>query len=443
MKKNLLFSIAIITTLSVLGIVISQFIWINRAIKLRSEQFDEMIFTGLSRVVDHVYFYEKEKIFKPSKADSTLLQQKSISPDKVLLDEISLGIDTLLTDEFNCFTIQKDYVFAITDTASKKILYGNSSPENFEAVFQSRHRVPLSKISNNNNYFLSVYFPREKHLIIRRMFLWVLLVSGFFLLIVITSFLFIIFTTIKQKKISEMKNDFINNMTHEFKTPISTISVASEMLMKPSVSEHSEKTRQYANIIFDENLRLRNQVEQVLQISLLDKKELKVNPSLIDVHKIIENSVDIFNLILKEKQGTITTDLQAGHSIINADELHFINVITNLLDNAIKYSENCPQIKISTINKYQGISIRVEDNGRGISFSDQRNVFKKFFRVHTGDIHDVKGFGLGLYYVKSVMDAHNGTISIVRSELNKGSVFELYFPFNYIKTNNYEHDTEQ
>ncbi len=433
--------IALITTISVIGIVVSQFVWINRAIRLRSEQFDNMVFAGLSNVVDHVNYFEKEKKAEQKSGDSMVMKLDPIVSEQLLLKEITLGIDTLLEDEFGCFKVQQDYVFAILDTNSDKILFGNSKPENYQSICESRHRVNLSSIYFGS-YYLVVYFPNEKHLIIRRMFLWLLVLSGCFLFIVISSFLYVIFAVMRQRKISEMKNDFINNMTHEFKTPISTISVASEMLMSHGISEHGDKIRKYANIIYDENLRLRNQVEQVLQITLLDKRELEINPVPVEAHRVIENSVDIFNLMIKEKHGVINTDLSANQSLVNVDELHFINVITNMLDNAIKYSENKPQIKVSTTNKLDGISILVEDNGRGIDMSDHKNIFKKFFRVHTGDIHDVKGFGLGLYYVKSVMDAHNGTITLLRSELHKGSVFELYFPFNYTKTNEYEHDTK-
>ena len=441
MKKNFLYLIALITTISVIGIVVSQFVWINRAIRLRSEQFDNMVYEGLSNVIEHVDFYEKEKKVVENLSDTMAKKPDPILSEQILLKDITLGIDTLLEDELGCFKAQKDYVFAIIDTSSNKIIFGNSKPEHYQAICDSKHRVNLSSIYRAN-YYLTVYFPNEKQLIIRRMFLWLLVLSGCFLFIVITSFLYIIFTVIRQRKISEMKNDFINNMTHEFKTPISTISVASEMLMNRGVLEHPDKIRKYANIIYDENLRLRNQVEQVLQITLLDRRELVINPVPVEVHKVIENSVDIFNLIIKEKHGVITTELEADQSLVNIDELHFINVITNLLDNAIKYSQNDAQIKVSTVNKLEGLAILIEDNGRGIDLSDHKNIFKKFFRVHTGDVHDVKGFGLGLYYVKSVMDAHNGTITLLRSELTKGSVFELYFPFNYTKTNEYEHDTK-
>jgi two-component system, OmpR family, phosphate regulon sensor histidine kinase PhoR len=434
-KKNILLLIAIVTTLSVIGIIITQYVWVSRAIRLRTEQFDHTVQINLSNVVNRIYYYQKENLLPVSKTDTICSELDLIKQNIDSSGQMCLMIDSLLSNELSCFQPEKDYFYAITDTLQDKIIFSNEDKKS-EELLTSEHRVSLDKISSNKNLVLTVFFPEEKNLIVRRMFLWVLLLSGLFLLVVITCFLFIIFTIVRQKKISEMKNDFVNNMTHEFKTPISTISVASEMLMKQAVYEHPDKTQKYANIIYDENLRLRNQVEQVLQISILDKNELKIQPAEIDIHPIIENSVDIFNMIVRDKGGEIVSELNAAQSLIYADELHFINVITNMLDNAIKYTDNRPRIKISTFNKNAGVTIRVEDNGIGIDTPDRKHIYKKFFRVHTGDVHNVKGFGLGLFYVKSVMDAHQGSIELVKSELSRGSVFELYFPFNFNKNQN-------
>jgi two-component system, OmpR family, phosphate regulon sensor histidine kinase PhoR len=429
-KKNILYFIAIITTLSLIGIVITQYFWVNRAIKLRTEQFDHNMQINLSNTVRQIYIFQKDSKIPDTKTDTTAKDYDLIRVNIDSADKVQTMIDSILMNELSCFEPNKDYFYAIIDTLKDKIVYTVTDVDQQE-LLSSDHRVSLNMISSNKNLVLSIYFPHEKKLIVRRMFLWVLVLSASFLLVVIACFLFIIFTVVRQKKISEMKNDFVNNMTHEFKTPISTISVASEMLMKPAVTEQSDKIRKYANIIYDENLRLRNQVEQVLQISILDKKELKIQPAEIDIHPIIGNSVDIFNMIVKEKKGEIISELNAMNSVIFADELHFINVITNMLDNAIKYTDNCPKIKISTLNEKDGITIRIEDNGIGIDLPDQKHIYKKFYRVHTGDVHNVKGFGLGLFYVKSVMDAHGGSIDLIKSELFKGSLFELHFPFNF------------
>lgn len=441
MKKNLILFIIIITTISLLGIVLTQMLWVDRAIKLRTDEFNFMVQSGLSKIETQLYT-NKEELFLKKQADTSLTKVDSLQTNNWINNGFCELVDTMMINEFGCFEAHKEFVYAILDTSRKEILCGNYTSENAKYLLESPHVVSLSRISNKNNYVLAVYFLNEKHIVIRKMFLWLLVLSGFFLLVVISCFLYVIFSLLRQKKISEMKNDFINNMTHELKTPISTISVAAEILMKPEVSENCEKTRKYANIIYDENMRLRNQVEQVLQISVLDRNELHLNPVDIDVHKIIENSVDIFNLIVKEKKGGITTELKATQTIILADELHFINVFTNMLDNAIKYSNNAPFIKISTFNKNNGIAILIEDSGLGISHNDQKHIYKKFYRVHTGDIHNVKGFGLGLFYVKSVVDAHHGTVSVIKSELNKGSVFELFFPFNFNKKHTDEHNNK-
>jgi two-component system phosphate regulon sensor histidine kinase PhoR len=192
----------------------------------------------------------------------------------------------------------------------------------------------------------------------------------------------------------------------------------------------------YANIIFDENLRLRNQVEQVLHISMLEKEEFKLKISKVDVHKVLENSIEIFNVILRDKGGIIHADLYALKTEIEADEVHFINVISNLLDNAVKYCNERADIRIMTRDADKGIEIVVEDKGLGISNENLKHIFKKFYRVHTGDRHDVKGFGLGLFYVKTVINAHGGTIK-VHSELKKGSTFTIYFPY---KSTTIDHD---
>jgi two-component system phosphate regulon sensor histidine kinase PhoR len=224
-----------------------------------------------------------------------------------------------------------------------------------------------------------------------------------------------------------MKTDFVNNMTHEFKTPISTISVSSEMLIKSAVSENPEKVRKYAKIIFEENVRLKNQVERILQIASIDKGDYNLRMNSIDLNEIIRSCVSNFEVVISEKKGKIYTDLKAELHIIIADKHHLTNVINNLLDNACKYSGEKPEILISTKNSEGKIEMVVKDNGMGISKENQKHIFANFFRLQAGDIHDIKGFGLGLYYVKTVVEAMGGSV-FVNSELNKGSEFRILFP---------------
>jgi len=257
--------------------------------------------------------------------------------------------------------------------------------------------------------------------------IWIVL-PVIFAVILIIGFPYSLYIFNRQKQVSDMKSDFINNMTHEFKTPIATISLASEMLMKKTIQEDSSKTQRYARIIFDENTRLQNHVEQILSVSLLERGQFRLKKREVNMNEIIAEVVENFSLTVKERDGEIKTHYCANNFILYADKAHLTNVITNLLDNANKYSPEKPWIRIGTQNTENGLIITVEDRGIGISLENQQQIFKKLYRVPTGNIYNVKGFGIGLYYVKTIVEAHGGHINI-KSELNKGSRFDVYLPF--------------
>jgi two-component system phosphate regulon sensor histidine kinase PhoR len=251
--------------------------------------------------------------------------------------------------------------------------------------------------------------------------------SGLFLMVLIISFFFTIYTVIRQKKLSEIKADFVNNMTHEFKTPISTISISSEMLTKEGIMNSPEKISKYAKIIFDENNRLKNLVDRVLQIAVIDRKDEKLKLAQVDVHEVIRECADNFGLLVQERNGHLLTSPVASLPAITADRAHLTNMINNLLDNALKYSPLEPKIEITTFNQNGNLHIAIQDNGIGISREHHSDIFKKFHRLQRGDVHDVKGFGIGLYYVKTMAEKMGGYI-LLKSELNKGSCFTLIFP---------------
>jgi two-component system phosphate regulon sensor histidine kinase PhoR len=277
--------------------------------------------------------------------------------------------------------------------------------------------------------FLSVFFPDQNKYLLRTM--WLLLtVSALFILVIIFSFSFTVSTIIRQKKVSEIKNDFINNMTHELKTPISTISLACQALKDPDIKNRVGIVDSYINVIADENKRLAMVVENVLRTAVMDKGELKLKIVDLNVNEVVDQVLQNMKLQLEQRGGSFITDLQADQPYVQADMVHLTNVVFNLVDNALKYTEKIPVIKVGTRNEANGLVLFVEDNGIGISKENQRKIFDKLYRVPTGNIHNVKGFGLGLSYVKAIVDKHSGWIT-VKSELNKGSRFEIHIPHKY------------
>ncbi len=294
-------------------------------------------------------------------------------------------------------------------------------------LLQSRYKVNL--FPNDifqKNLKLALWFPNRDSFVYRSLNL-LLLASFLFSLIVLITFGLSVFYILRQKKISEMKSDFINNMTHEFKTPIATISVATDSITNEKVLVDPERIRYFAGMIKKENTRMNRQVEDILTIARLDQKDFEFKWEKIDVHDLIEDAISGIKLQIEKRGGTINTQFNAGDASVITDKTHCTNVFYNLLDNANKYSAEIPQIKISTKNKNNGVLITVEDNGIGMTKSVQSKIFERFYRQTSGNIHNVKGFGLGLNYVKAVLEANKGTIS-VQSEPGKGSRFEVFLP---------------
>ncbi len=280
------------------------------------------------------------------------------------------------------------------------------------------------------NYSLRVFFPNQKSYILES--LWALMASsGVFLSIIIATFGFTVVAFVRQKKLSDMKTDFINNMTHEFQTPIATISLASEALRDGSIAANEDRRSRFVNVIFDENKRLGKQVELILQAAALEKGKYTINLKEVDIHQMVLLAVQHISMQVEKKGGNIYCNLDAIRSISYADEAHISNILHNLLDNACKYSHNIPEIIVNTSSSSEGITISIEDNGIGMSRDQQKRAFERFYRVPTGNRHDVKGFGLGLSYVRSMVEAHGGNVS-VQSELGKGSIFKVFLPFKNI-----------
>lgn len=339
-------------------------------------------------------------------------------------------LDSLLQRKFRSAGINTKYEFAVYSPNRNRLVIqktGKFPEEILRSPF--RYRLFPGDIFSQHD-LLMIYFPNEQQFLITR--LWVLLVISFFLIsAIIFSFTYVVSTVFRQKKVSEMRNDFINNMTHEFKTPISTISLACEALSDRDIIKTSGFYDSYIKIISEENSRLSAMSEKILQSARFQKGDIILKIESINIHEALNDAISKVNLQIEKKGGIIHTDLNASQAIIQADPLHITNIVFNLLDNANKYTPWAPVIHISTKTMGQGILISIKDNGIGISKSNQKKVFDKLYRVPTGNVHNVKGFGLGLSYVKNIVEKHQGKITL-ESELKKGSRFSIYLPYNTI-----------
>ena len=262
---------------------------------------------------------------------------------------------------------------------------------------------------------------------------WRIVTSILFTIIILLAFYLTVRTMLRQKKLGEIKNDFINNMTHEFKTPIATISLAVDAMKNEKVINDREKLGYFSGIIKEENQRMNRQVETILRASQLEKQEIDLNLAPVHVHQLIQDTVDNFALQLEDKKGKVELALNAKNDLINADEVHFLNLVNNLMDNAVKYGKDNipPLIKLSTQSNGKNFILKIEDNGIGMNRETVKRVFERFYRAHTGNVHNVKGFGLGLSYVKTMVEAHDGDIK-AESILGKGSTFTVNLPLTKV-----------
>jgi len=284
---------------------------------------------------------------------------------------------------------------------------------------------PIGKLPKlvNDEYYFGIYFPGKTIGIVSSLGLWQ--VTSALTLLILIFFSYALIIILKQKRLSEVQNDFINNMTHEFKTPISSIKIAADVLAKEPNIATNERMKRYADIIKSQNSRLNDQVEKVLNIARIEKDSFELNIEKIDVRKTLSNIVEQESL--KLKSGSITLDINEPEIYIKADMLHFTNVVTNIIDNALKYTNEEPHIKISALKDNEGLNLSIKDNGIGISKENLKKIFDKFYRVNTGNIHNVKGFGLGLFYVQNICRAHGWNIS-ADSEENTETTIEIKIP---------------
>lgn len=344
------------------------------------------------------------------------------------------GIFSNTNGTFVAIAINDNYVVTAIDTNTSHAPMPTGREADHNTLFNSPYQVMLFPDDQKGSPgALKVHFP-NKSTWLWSSFIPTLLGTIVFTGLILFCFSYTIWVIFRQKKVSEMKTDFINNMTHEFKTPIATISLAADSILSPMVITSKEKIERFSNIIKQENKRMLNQVEKVLQMALIDKKEFTLKVSDVDMHLVIEQAIENVNLQVQRRGGQIHMKLEADDHIILGDATHLSSVIHNLLDNANKYSPEAPEISVTSRNVQGGLEVIVQDKGIGMTKEARKQIFEKFYRVSTGNLHDVKGFGLGLSYVKAITDAHQGKIQ-VESEPGKGSSFILFLPHKVLKQN--------
>ena len=438
MRPRVFRSIVLLATISLFGIAAIQIYWVNTAFKIHQNEvqlqeksfndeekrFNNRVRIALSSVAEQILDLYND----PSEIFDAVNQVQSNYFVVQINDTLHpYLLETLLKREFAKNQIGQDFEYAIYDCFTDSLVYGRFiSLDTTESNDVSQR--PDIKWDKDAHYF-SVYFPNRAGFNVPKNpdSLGVWYYTSIIILIVFGFFSYAVFVIMKQKRLADVRNDFINNMTHELKTPISTISLSSEVLLRPDIANDPKRINQYAKIIYSENKRLESQVERVLQLATLDKDEIVLRISIVDLHQVIRNCTDNFLLNIESVGGKIELKLNARKNIMQGDRVHLTNIIYNLVDNARKYAREIPEIIIETADQDNGILISVIDKGIGIKKENTRHIFDKFYRVPTGNVHNVKGFGLGLYYVKMMTEEHKGKITVI-SEPGKGSRFDIYLP---------------
>lgn len=441
--------IVVLITLSLLGVIYIQANWMYNASLVRREQIEEKTNSSFNTVREQLIARQGPPMRFKVNGTTVRPTEKGLAIDKYELANGFFNVN--ISDRFTTDEVQKLIYNSLRkehlDTTFEFAIIGKGDFDNNGVKMQSEglrkmvtkanydsagyniHYIPLlSTFENLTGETETLYIIQPKNNLLLLLSLGRMMGIGLlFTAVIITAFILTIRTMLNQKKISEIKSDFINNMTHELKTPLATISLAIDAIGNEKVMNNKEKIQYFSGIIKEENKRMNKQVESILQSALLEKNEISLNLQVTDAHEVIQHTIDNIQLQLTAKNGRAEVRLDAINPIIQADDVHFSNVIFNLLDNAIKYSKDNLEVMISTYNTKKSLVITITDNGIGMSRDTISRIFEKFYRAHTGNVHNVKGFGLGLSYVKAIVDAHKGKIK-VESTPGKGSKFTMEFP---------------
>ena len=445
MKRFRINAVIILGVLSLSSILLVQLLWVRKTIEIQStstaiqqksdslnlKEFSEQTNLALRNVLNVI-----SNAIEDSSEHYGAIKQLNVNQFKVdIIQELDpYYLETLLKKALYNQNIHEDFTFGIYDCFTNQLTFSKLYKFNDDSLYTlvNNNIIGLDsarlKLKNDGHYF-TVFFPNVQNKLPQNtVFLspWIYISTIVFLVLIF--FGFSLATIIKQKRLSEVITDFINNMTHELKTPIATISLSSEMIMRLDSVDDLEKAKKYAGIIFKENKRLETQVERVLNISTLDTENTTLNKKSLDFHELLVEVKDNFDFNQLANGGKILIENNASIFTIQADPIHITNVVYNLLDNAVKYCSTKPLISITTKNELNYLVIEIKDNGIGIRKEDLKMIFDKFYRVSTGNIHDIKGFGLGLFYVKLIINEHNGYID-VKSKVGEGSAFTIKLPY--------------
>ncbi len=446
MNRRTINAVILLGVISVLSILIIQVVWIRRttsiqqktiAIQEREDSLNLIHFTEQTHIALRNVLEEISTV----KGDSSDLYGavKQLETNYFVVDineELNpYQLETWLKREFYNQNVHETFQYGIYDCFTDSIVFGNLIKYSDESHFEPISDTVVGITSPNmtwtkDGHYFTVYFPdigAPMEDIVGSTgysYIYLTIIVG----LVLIFFGYAVIVILKQKRLSEVKTDFINNMTHELKTPISTIGLSAEMIIRADANKDPEKIQKYAGLIFKENKRLEKQVERVLNVAKLDKHEITLKKEDLDIHELLQEVKDNFEFNRTEKGGSIHLHQEAANCHLFVDPVHISNVIYNLIDNAIKYCATTPDIHIYTRNEKRGMVLEVQDNGIGIRRDELKFIFDKFYRVPTGNLHDVKGFGLGLYYVKLIIESHGGSVS-VKSTPGKGTTFTLYLPF--------------
>jgi two-component system phosphate regulon sensor histidine kinase PhoR len=471
MNKNLINLIIVVVSFVLLSLTAVQLYWVRNAISIERANFENSVNSAVNKVVDQLEKLKTIKTINQSTASKMQMQDflKSIDSinqelatnmqnvsgiedfEKIIRKtELAQQVINEMIKVNEEFDIEQHLDPEVLDSLLKKEIADHGIKTKFEyGVFSTKKEVmiidesgkyadelldegliftlyPL-ELTDTPNY-LMIYFPYEIRYLLKQM-ASIIFISLILIVIILMLFIYVIKVIVWQKRLSEMKSDFINNMTHEIKTPISTISLACEALRDSEIKKNQMLADNYLKVINDENNRLGGIAEKILQAAAIEKENFKLKREKVNIHDLINNVINNIGIQVEVKDGEINTNYQATRATVSCDKMHMTSVITNLIDNANKYTPRKPLITILSENYMEGIKICISDNGVGISKENQRKIFDKLYRVPTGNVHDVKGFGLGLSYVKTIVELHGGKIT-VNSELKKGSEFCIFLPFS-------------